>query len=325
VTLEQADAQHEIGNMLGLVTLEQVETFWSQHPCGATDSNSTDRRAYFEDIERRRYSRFRHIPEVARFEAFTGRRVLEIGCGVGTDGRQFARHGALYTGINLDEGSSRLAREAFAVFELPGAILKMNAEELTFPDESFDHVYSLGVIHHSPNPERIVAEMLRVLKPGGTVATMVYNKSSVNYYVEIQFLRRLLRYALLPAGAPRLIARLTGFSHAKLRRHREILFSERMTPERWISINTDGPDCPLARVYTGSEIVATFAGAGFSNVRTYVRFFDTEHYSFVGALIPNWLADAIGNRWGWSRWVEAVRPLDPPSTRVAGCEPSGGR
>src|SRR5919198_1237320 len=106
--------------------------------------------------------------------------------------------------------------------------------------------------------------MFRVLKPGGTISVMVYNKSSINYYVEIMFLRKILRYALLPSFSPRFIARLTGFSEEKLRRHREILFSEKMTPQRWVSINTDGPDCPLSCVYSSKRILDLFSSAGFS-------------------------------------------------------------
>lgn len=297
----------ETRNIEERVGLEDVERYWSGSPCGSDQSTLKDRKRYFEEIEQRRYSHERHILDVARFSEFKGQRVLEVGCGIGTDGVQFARNGALYTGINLDEGSTVLARECFEMFGMPGRLLKMNAEHMEFPANTFDHVYSFGVIHHSPDPERIVAEIFRVLKPGGTVTSMLYNRSSINYYVEIMFLRKIFRYALLPSFAPRLIAKIVGLSAEKLARHREILLSEKMTPARWVSINTDGPECPLARVYSRRQALSLFHASGFLNVKTYVRFFNTDHYGFIGKLIPNLIAVHIGRFFGWHRLVEAIK------------------
>lgn len=288
--------------------IKDVREFWSTHPCGSDRSNSKDRKIYFADIERDRYEPISHILQVARFTDFKSKKVLEVGCGIGTDGRQFAKNGAIYTGINLDKGSTRLAKEAFGLFDLPGTILTMNAEQMDFPDNCFDHCYSLGVIHHTPNPEKLVSEIFRVLKPGGTARVMVYNKSSINYLFEIMFLRKIFRFALTPSFAPNIISRLTGFSEYKLKRHREIMLSEKMTHERWVSINTDGPDNPLSRVYSKQDALNLFKDAGFSDVSTYVRHFDKSHYSFIGKIIPDWLADKIGNIWGWCRWIEAIKP-----------------
>lgn len=291
------------------VGLDEVRSFWSSHPCDSDRGSQDDWRAYFQEIEDWRYSEQSYIPQAAQFSRFSGRRVLEIGCGVGTDGRQFAASGAVYTGVNLDDGSVDMARRAFDAYGLPGEVLQMNAEELQFEAESFDHVYSMGVIMATPHPERLVAEALRVLTPGGTMEAMVYNRSSINYWIEIMFLRRMLRWALLPGRAPRIIARVTGFDAHKLERHREILLSGQMTKQRWISINTDGPDCPLSDVYTAAEAVRLFQAAGFSEVTTFVRFFNKFHYSYLGRLIPGAVADALGRRWGWHLWVIARKPL----------------
>lgn len=289
--------------------LLDVAAFWSAHPCNSALSFSADRREYFLEIERQRYHAEPHIPSVARFDDFNGRDVLEIGCGVATDGRRFAACGARYVGINLDDGSTELAREAFSVFGLPGRVEQMNAEQLVFPDESFDHIYSFGVIHHSPEPSAIADHMMRVLRPGGTFTAMLYNRSSVNYLFEIMFLRKFLRQALRPSGAPRFLARLTGLDEAKLRRHREILHAGNMTHDRWVSINTDGPDCPLARVYDTNGALVLFAQAGFVGLRTYVRFFDARHYGRVKCLFPDSLVRLLGNHCGWHRMVEGQKPL----------------
>jgi SAM-dependent methyltransferase len=288
--------------------IEAVEAFWSANPCESDLARASDRRQYFEQIERIRYSHHAYIPPLVHFEAFAAKRVLEIGCGIGTDGRRFAKAGAIYTGVNLDEGSTQLARESFALFGLPGTIVKMNAESLGFADSSFDHVYSMGVIHHSPNPQRILREAFRVLAPGGTLRIMVYHRSSINYHVNIMLLRRGFRYLLVPRSAPRVISRVTGLSESKLARHRHILLTERMDKERWISINTDGPDCPLSRVYTRAEGVELVRRAGFRDVSSCIRFFDRRHYGFLGRLIPTAVGEALGRRWGWHLWLEAVKP-----------------
>ena len=291
-----------------LADIKLVEKFWSSHPCGADTGASSKRKDYFQEIEKYRYNTHRNIKRDARFQEFSGKRVLEVGCGVGTDGRQFANNGAIYTGINVDEGSTTLAVEAFELFGLSGTILQMDGEEMEFQAGTFDHVYSFGVIHHTANPERMVEEMFRVCKPGGTFCVMLYNKSSVNYWFEIMFLRKMLRYALMPSVAPDFISKAGGFDRDKLHRHREIMLSEKMTPERWISINTDGPDNPLSRVFSRREAMELFIGSGFSDVRTYCRFFDTSHYGFLGKVISNDFADRIGNKVGWHRLVEGAKP-----------------
>jgi hypothetical protein len=124
------------------------------------------------------------------------------------------------------------------------------------------------------------------------------------------FLRKLFRIALLPSFSPKLISTVLGLSDQKLRRHREIFLSEgRMSHDRWVSINTDGPDCPLARVYSHSAIVELFQSAGFKEIKTFARFFNTEHYGKLGKLIPTSLAEDIGDNWGWCRWVDASKTV----------------
>ena len=202
--------------------IADVKGFWNANPCHSRLSQETDRRRYFEEISRRRYQgRDWHVPVVAKFDSFRGKDVLEIGCGIGTDGIEFARNGANYIGVDLTPKSTELAAERFALFGVPGRFEVANAEErLPFADNSVDHVYSFGVIHHSPTPEKIVREVYRVLRKGGTLTVMLYNRSSINYYVEIMFLRRIFRWCLLPAFMPGALAAVTGFDRWKLEGHR---------------------------------------------------------------------------------------------------------
>jgi ubiquinone/menaquinone biosynthesis C-methylase UbiE len=243
------------------------------------------------------------VPEVARFDSFRGKDVLEVGCGIATDGLEFARSGARYVGVDLTPQAIELAKERFSLFGTPGRFEVANAEEaLPFPDCSFDHVYSFGVIHHSPAPEKIVQQIHRVLRRGGTFTVMLYNKSSINYYVEIMFLRKAFRWFLLPGFMPRLIAATAGFDRWKLEGHRRILKGKRnLSKEEWISMNTDGPFCPLARVYSREDAARLFRD--FRNVNQEVWEFNVDHWSFVGKTIPKFLALWLGRRWGWHRMI----------------------
>ncbi len=293
------------------VTVDDVRAFWDAHPCGGELSAESDRRLYYAEIAEKRYRSEPHIPRMARFADFAGCDVLEIGCGLGTDGVQFARNGARYTGVDLTPAGVEHAREQFAAFGVEGRLLVADAGALPF-DESFDHVYSYGVIHHSPHTEQIVDEIFRVLRPGGTVTVMVYNRSSINYYVEIMFLRRALRYLLLPRFMPRLVASATGLSRPKLEQHRLLLKTTAggFDRGRWLSANTDGPDCPLAKVYSAAEAGRLFSR--FEQVRTDVWYFDRSHWPLVGRLLPARLAALLGRRAGWHRVIYARKPSRPP-------------
>jgi SAM-dependent methyltransferase len=285
-------------------TIVDVQRFWNSNPCQAALSTEADRRRYFEEISARRFQgREWHVPVVADFGGFRGKDLLEVGCGIATDGLEFARHGARYVGVDLTPASIDLARERFRLFDLPGRFEVVNAEEgLPFADGSFDHVYSFGVIHHSPAPEKIVAEIHRVLRKGGTFTVMLYNRASVNYYVEIMFLRKLFRWCLLPRFMPGLVAAVTGFDRWKLEGHREFLRQKRqMTKSESISINTDAPHCPLSRVYGRREAAQLFEA--FVNVRQEIWELNVDHWPFVRRLIPTPVERWIGRRWGWHRMI----------------------
>jgi len=117
------------------------------------------------------------------FNAYKDRAVLEIGCGTGVAASLLAAAGADVTAIDITEKAASTARRCAQHFKLPVKILRMDAERLDFADESFDFVFSWGVIHHSARPENIAREIYRVLRPGGAGLVMVYNRKSLRYYV----------------------------------------------------------------------------------------------------------------------------------------------
>ncbi|HEX8679825.1 MAG TPA: class I SAM-dependent methyltransferase [Chthoniobacterales bacterium] len=284
--------------------ITEVKEFWNENPCQSDLSNAQDRRHYFEEISRNRFGKREwHVPTVAAFHNYRGKDVLEIGCSIATDGLEFAKNGANYTGIDLTPNAIEMARERFQLFDVPGRFEVANAEErIPFPDETFDHAYSFGVIHHSPVPERIVGEIHRVLRKGGTCTVMLYNRSSINYYIEIMFLRKLFRHLLRPKWMPSLLAKVTGFDQWKLEGHRETL-TKNLTHEQWVSMNTDGPYCPLAKVYNDGEAAELFKD--FAEVRQEVWEFNVDHWPGLSKILPKSVERWIGRQWGWHRMIYA--------------------
>lgn len=162
--------------------LEQIRTYWNNRPCNIRHSQSPiGTKEYFDEVEARRYANEPHNYTFPEFERWRGKRVLEVGCGIGTDAVNFARAGAIYTGVDLSEESVKLCKQRFKVFGLDGEIFTANAEELDAvfdPHDKFDLIYSFGVIHHAPRPDRVVANFPRLLAEGGEIRAMLYAKNS---------------------------------------------------------------------------------------------------------------------------------------------------
>jgi 2-polyprenyl-3-methyl-5-hydroxy-6-metoxy-1,4-benzoquinol methylase len=160
--------------------IAKVSDYWNARPCNIRHSpKPVGTREYFDEVEARKYFVEYHIPAFADFERWRGKRVLEIGCGIGTDTINFARHGASVTAVDLTVKSLEVARRRAEVFGLQDRIrfIQANAEALSsfVPVEPYDLVYSFGVIHHTPHPERVLDQIHKYVKPGTSVRIMVYN------------------------------------------------------------------------------------------------------------------------------------------------------
>jgi SAM-dependent methyltransferase len=161
--------------------IEAVEAFWNGRPCNIKHSpKPVGSREYFDEVEQRKHFVEPHIPEFAQFDRWASKRVLEIGCGIGTAAVNFARCGADYTGIELSQTSLDLTRKRFDVYGLKGRFVLCNAEHLSAHVESnhYDLVYSFGVIHHSPNQRAIVEQIRKVVRDDGEFRCMLYAKNS---------------------------------------------------------------------------------------------------------------------------------------------------
>lgn len=160
-------------------TKKDVHDFWNAASCGETlylDPAAADK---YQQQARVRYELEPYIPAFADFPGSKDKRVLEIGVGLGADHQRFAEAGALLSGIDLTERAVEHTRRRLASLGLASAIAVGDAESLPFADDSFDVVYSWGVLHHSPDTPRAIAEVHRVLAPGGTARIMIYHTWSM--------------------------------------------------------------------------------------------------------------------------------------------------
>jgi SAM-dependent methyltransferase len=177
---------------------ESIRGYWNKrihdleiarHPVGT--------KKFFKELEAYRFDKLDYLPRVVDFTGYRGRKLLEVGCGVGLDLARFARGGANVTGIDLAAVSIDLARQNFAFQRAKGNLQVMDGEHLQFDDDSFDVVYAHGVLQYTANIEKMIAEIRRVLKPGGEAILMVYNR-----YSWLNFMSKLFGVKLEHEDAP---------------------------------------------------------------------------------------------------------------------------
>lgn len=256
---------------------------WSEDPCGATSGREHElgTRAFFDQVERERYEGYAPwMASVMGFDQFKGARLLEVGCGMGTDLLQFARGGARCTGVDLTPRSIQIARHRFQLYGEAGDFMLADAEHLPFGDESFDVVYSNGVLHHTPDTERAVREVHRVLRPGGLARVMLYHKHSLNYWGEMILHRGILGGELLRGRSPEQIM------------------------SRWVEYSEHGGR-PLVKVYSRREARALFAP--FREVKVEVEQLIRRELGPLASLTPETLLRRLRRRIGWNVIITAKK------------------
>ena len=188
---------------------QDIRRWWTHNPMTydwhgtiAAEPGSAE---FLDETERRFLSEcwFAQLPgaapfsELIDFAGLAGKRVLEIGCGTGVHTRLLADAGALVSAVDLTPTAVDLTRKRLALHDLEADVREADAESLPFADASFDFVWSWGVIHHSSDTAAVVAEVARVLAPGGRFSFMVYHRSSITYWVQYQLLHGVLQGRLL--------------------------------------------------------------------------------------------------------------------------------
>jgi 2-polyprenyl-3-methyl-5-hydroxy-6-metoxy-1,4-benzoquinol methylase len=288
--VEQAMLRH---NVFVDKDIEDVRSFWNARPCNIRHSDKeVGTKEYFDEVEGRKYMVEPHIPLFAEFGRWKGKKVLEIGCGIGTDTISFARHGANVTAVDISDTSLDLARKRAKVFNLEDKITfyKANAEKLAsvVPVEAYDLVYSFGVIHHTPNPEAVILNVKKYMDSGSVFKIMVYNRFSWK------------------VGA--IIASYGGFKFWRL--------------DEFVAKCSEAQSgCPVTYTYTRKSMEGLLSGMAIQtmfvdhifpyNVEAYKQYKYEKTWYFK--LIPHKIFRLMERLWGWHLCAEAKVDEGPVS------------
>ena len=264
-------------------SIEEVKAYWDARPCNIRHSKSEfGTKQYFDEVERRKYFVESHIPNFAEFEKWKGKKVLEIGCGIGTDTINFARAGAYVSATDISSKSIDIAKKRAKLYGLNITFFNGDVEELSrlVPIEKYDLIYSFGVIHHTPHPENVIEEIKKYMGPESVLKLMVYNRNS---YKVLWIL----------------------FAFAKLR------FWEL---DKWIAKYSEAQTgCPITYTYTKKSIKKLLKGFKIRKIQVehifpyhipdYVnyRYVKEWYFRYMPGFIFKWLE----RRLGWHLCVEA--------------------
>jgi SAM-dependent methyltransferase len=264
---------------------EAARKVWGSNPAGWVFGGGAaiGTKEYFENVLLRRSSYEQPwLFEVFPFSETRGKAVLEVGCGAGYDAYEFCRNGACYAGIDITPENIERTKTHLGLFGFNGDIRLGDAEKLDFPDESFDFVFSNGVLHHIPNISRGLTEIRRVLKPGGELWMTLYHKNSVFYRLSVCLWKHVLK-----AG-----------------------FLEMSLDDRRALIEDTGSDAkPIVNVYSKGEVIKLVQNANLSV--TFVGCRKLVHEDFPGTIyrvirpIPQKWLDRLGRVVGWYVVVRA--------------------
>lgn len=262
---------------------------WTADPCGAeVAEGEPGSRAYFETLWRGRLAYAPWMPASLDYAGARGLDVLDVGCGQGLDLAQYALAGARATGVDLTPRHVELARRHLAALGAKAHVMEADAEHLPFPDASFDRVSSNGVLHHTPDIDAALREICRVLRPGGRVSIVVYNKASLHYWVNQYLLHGRIEGMLREEGSMEgVLSRGVEYSTSDAR--------------------------PLVRAYMPRAVRRLMHRAGFASISTSVR-----QYQHGDAFVLNWLTarkwatperlQGIGRVAGWYVVARGERP-----------------
>jgi SAM-dependent methyltransferase len=258
---------------------QTVQEFWQAHACGDAQVGGLharfhdDYEKFFTDYDDFRYRNERHLPACIDALNVAGKRVLEIGLGEGSDAERLIRRGAHWSGVDLTAESVDRVRTRLMLRQLPHDELRQGSVlGLPFAGDSFDMVFSHGVLHHVPDIQQAQKEIHRVLRPGGELVIMMYARWSLNYLVSIALIRRaavLAAYPLARAG----IVKSTpeqGMLAAHLGNAEAMGLLPYLRLDEFVHHNTDGPANPYALVYDRRRVERDFPS--FRVTRTYKRF-----------------------------------------------------
>lgn len=261
------------------------------HAAYADGDYAFGEREFFERVDREFYEWNKPLHAAQPFDrlfpyqAYVSKPVLEIGCGMGTMAMNWAKNGAKVTAVDLNPVAVEQTARRFKVFKLDGVICQCDANDLPFASESFDYAYSWGVLHHSPNLKRSLSELIRVLKPGGQLGIMMYNRHSLLHWYTIVYLEGFLHYESKFLGSLELASRYGDAGR------------QEGNPYTWPVTRKEVRDllepycCDLSLKILGTDLDYVFR----------------HLLPGVGLILPNWVKKPWSRRFGWSLWATGTK------------------
>jgi ubiquinone/menaquinone biosynthesis C-methylase UbiE len=281
-----------------LTTNRDVQQWWAENPMtyGSTHGQAAymdgsfdlGSRAFFERLDQEFYSWNLPLHDKRPFDRLfpyskyaDGARVLEIGCGLGTMSMNWALNGSAVTGVDLNPTSIAQTTKRFELLQLDGDIRLMDANALEFEDNWFDYAYSWGVLHHSPNLEKSLAEMMRVIKPGAGFGIMLYNRHSVLHGYMTEYLEGFLHYENRFLGPLEKASRYGDGAREEGNPHTWPVTEKEI--REMMSIHAD--DVTIRQLGTDLDSSFKFLLPG------------------LGLVLPAWAKKPWARRLGWSLWI----------------------
>jgi len=249
---------------------EQIQDYWAR----SLPMSFIGEAVTYEEKREFRYYLQDYMRDAFKFSDFAGKRVLDLGCGAGIDSAEFVRNDAQVVSLDLTQIGTKLTQDLLKEAKLPSCVLQASALSLPFKQDTFDCVYSFGVLHHIPQIEKALAQIQQILKPGGQIIAMLYHKDSLLYAYSIIYLK--------------------GITGGLL---------GRFTPDEILSRYSErGEGCPYTRAYTKSEAKELFS-----------RFFDDVqvevHYNVIDSPSERKIKFDLPDKYklGWHLIVKGVK------------------
>lgn len=226
----------------------------------------------------------RRFAKIFDYDRYRGAPVVEVGCGMGCMAMNWALGGASVTAVDLNPVAVAQTQRRFAEFGLEGDIREADGENLPFADNSFAFAYSWGVLHHSPGTRRLIAELYRVLKPGGRVGVMLYHRSSMLYQFLVRFQEGWVNMERCFLSELELASRYGDGDRAE------------GNPHTW----------PVTKTEVRKELFAQYDDVA-------IEVLGTDVPNVMAGWVPGGVASrmpaswvrALARRWGWSLWITA--------------------
>jgi ubiquinone/menaquinone biosynthesis C-methylase UbiE len=235
----------------------------------------------FYDWNQSRHNEKGYFGRIFDYEGYAGKSVLEVGCGMGCMAMNWANHGAQITAVDLNPVAIVMTKKRFEIFNLAGDIREADGEQLPFANDTFDYVYSWGVLHHSPNTKQSVAELYRVMKPGARAGVMLYHRHSLMFRFFTEYVDGFVNMESKFLNPLELASRYGDGDRRE------------GNPHTW----------PVTKQEVYKDLFQQFRNVHIDVLGIEVEQIMDQWARNFGSKFPRPLLDACIRRWGWSLWI----------------------